>query len=156
MKDFREAHPTSDSLDDNGCRALAAAVVLQAASDMYADLSFDRKRTFRPGSLARHDNSDWSVKVIREFIFSKWFNCLTDLDPKRFYDTVIFWWRNKKDLPGYISLWRKRLEEAEPEPESDYYDSSMLKNILNNYSYRANWEPKGGCKAYFEKREEVQ
>jgi len=140
MLDFREAHPTADSLDDTGCQRLAAAIVLQAASDMYQDLEFNAKY---PG-LSKRYNCIWpdnagSIKSIREFIFSKWFNCLTDLDPKKFYDTIIFWFRRKKDLSRYIAIWRDKYEKIDQDPEPAYYEPQMLRNVLNDERYYANW-----------------
>lgn len=140
MLDFREAHPTADSLDDTGCQRLAAAIVLQAAADMYQDLEFREKY---PGHAQHFDKMNGenvcTVKSIRNFIFSKWFNCLTDLDPKKFYNTIIFWFRRKKDLSRYIAIWSDKFEKIEHDPEPAYYEPQMLRNVLNDERYYANW-----------------
>lgn len=136
MKDFKEAFPDSDSLDDEGCKRLAAAIILQAAADMYDDIKFRMKYPTAPIYRTACD-----IKCIKEFVYSDWFSSLTDIDPETFIDTVVQWYTKKKDLPGYISRWRVRLLESENDEQQIYYEPSMLHNLLNDPSYSANHKP---------------
>lgn len=136
MKDFREAHPTASSLDDDGCRKLAAAIILQAASDLYDDIKFRMK--YPDSNLP---DTVCSIINIRNFAYGKWFNCLTNIDPNVFIDSVIMWYSQKRDLPRYISLWRSRgYLPVKNKPGKCYYDSSYLQNIMNNKIFTSNWK----------------
>lgn len=141
MKDFREQHPTADSLDDDGCRRLASAVILQAAMDLYDDLDFRFKY---PDSPVISLNNVCGVESITKFVRSNWFGCLTDVDPVNFLDTVADWFTKRRSLPRYIGLWRNNNNKNCPEIEYDsgpcYYDSSYLQNIMDNNMYKSNWK----------------
>ena len=141
MTDFCDAHPTADSLDDTGCRRLAAAIILQTASDLYDDIDFKIKHPDFRGNPS--GISVCNIEYITKFVHSKWFNCLTDIDPDEFLDMVVDWYTQKRNLPRYIALWRNKLNKNGPElkhrPEKCYYEPSYLINVLNDAAYRSNY-----------------
>lgn len=125
MKDFREAFPTPDHLDDTGCERLMAAIIIQAASDYY-----DCLRHYPKG-----------LEELREFLGSRWYNFLTSIDPKDFEREIQFRWRSGINLAAWIGKWRARLEVAyRCEEYKTYYNPQYLTNLLHDYRYTANWK----------------
>lgn len=135
MKDFREQHPTADSLDDNGCKRLAAAIILQTAVDLYESIQFDMRHPTAP----TFSDLACSVKSIRDFVYSEWYGCLTDIDADTFINTVVQWYCQKRDLARFINTWRNKLIMLERSESTSYYEPGYLRNLLNDSSFRANW-----------------
>lgn len=124
MKEFREAFPTPDALNDTGCQRLMAAILLQAASDYY-----DCLRT-NPKSLVE----------LREFLGSRFYQMLTDIPAKDFEWEIQFRWRSGVNLSSWIKRWGALLEAQDRTPETSvYYEPQYLTNLLSDRSYKANW-----------------
>ena len=82
MPSFREAFPTPDYLDDEGCRLLTIAILNRAAEDYYdvCDHPDDLKSYAPPGS----DANLRTKKKIDEFIESTWFDTICDIPGSTF------------------------------------------------------------------------
>ena len=135
MKDFREAFPTPDRLNDEGCQRLASAIVLQAAEDYYEYLK-DAWRHRGKVDLA-------PAADLRAFVYGPMFARITDISPEEFYRIVKEWWRRGRSLPAYIHKWKTRMEGPELMPRSapEHYEPQMLTNLLSDYRFKANWRP---------------
>lgn len=136
MKDFREAHPTPDSLDDVGVRRLSAAIILQAAEDYYyiADRYFKNssKHVWRMQAL-------FDLEQVEQFTHSALWNSITDMSADHFRRTILDWRRHGKSIPNFIGKWRGRLEEDDQSTYSDYYEPGYLTNLLNDPRFLANY-----------------
>lgn len=120
MLDFADAHPTYKSLDDRGVRALKAAIIIQAARDLY-------------------DSADWidagigKIYELVDFIYSDWFSSLTQISPKDFIKTISDIRKSGKRFPS--------ISQTMKEPETvcnDYYESTYLDNLLEDTRFAAN------------------
>jgi len=139
MKDFREAFPTPDCLDDDGIRNLRAGIILQAACDF---CNYGKDVLSIPGLLEMND-----------FLRSKWFTCLTDMPYKHFINTMTQYLEPDANFKHTLNRYRRAIQRETPEPyHQDGYDPQWLTNLLNNKMYAANCLPekeyKYGSKTY--------
>lgn len=140
MKDFREAFPTPDCLDDDGIRNLRAAIILQAASD-FCETGKDVRR-----NIGR-------ILELNRFLHSDWYKCLTDMPYGHFINTMAEYLKPEKNFKVTAYHYRRAIQKETPEPyHQDGYDPQWLTNLLNNKMYAANCLPekeyKYGSKTY--------
>jgi hypothetical protein len=121
MQDFEQVFPTPDALNDVGVKRLKAAILLQAAEDLYYG----------------------ETTELNDFLNSEWFNSLTDISPKDFRREIRFWIMRGKSVKDFISRWKRRLEEDEAIDTGTYYDPQMLTELLQNQKYYENCKIEG-------------
>lgn len=136
MKDFREQHPTPDSLDDVGVRRLAAAIVLQTAIDYWDEMCFyfANSRSTNRAIMALN-----ALRGIDLEMHSPFWSSITDITPYQLRTTLVDMYRDKKDPLSILRKWYSRMEDASPVQDAVvYYEPSYLINLLNNPMYSAN------------------
>lgn len=86
MPPFREAFPKPEDLNDEGCRALGNAIIINAAMEYY--------------DICERTDS-YALRKLDEFIESTWFNDLTDI-PWRKFKSIIKAHKKAGNLPHLI------------------------------------------------------
>lgn len=77
---FREAFPTSDALDWEGCENLKAAIILRAAQD-YFDVCTAKDRDMTDEEKDQLGSRGYCCKEeLERFIDSEWYEALTTID----------------------------------------------------------------------------
>jgi len=125
MPPFRKAFPTPDCLDDEGCRALADAILVRAAADYY-DVC-DHPDDLIIKSPDTSDAYRRSKKKLDEFIESTWFNDLTDI-PWRTFKKIILEHKKAGHMP---SITKPRHTSVIPTEHKDFYDTKRLAKNKN-------------------------
>lgn len=105
LPNFREAFPTSDDLNDDGCAALARGIILRAAYDYYQVAMNPIKMTkeeFKNGKWNQKTNWEWvlSKDGLHYFVHTEFFNDLTDIHPDHFEKTLIQRRASGKKIPN--------------------------------------------------------
>ena len=137
MKDFEEAFPTPDTLNDEGCRKLMAAILLQSATDFEQMYEHPISYPLKPGEV--------SIPDLDSFFKSEWYKTLASevlpIPAEEFRKRAIQFHLRGHNIGRFIKRWMRNLEDQDKE-DNVYYEPSMLRNLLNNPSYGANHKPK--------------
>ena len=92
LPNFRDRFPKADDLNTDGCKALAAAIVLRAAMDYYEvckkPLTVDVRN---PDCWKGHSHAEWveSKDGLHLFVHTPFFQELTDINPDSFEKTIM-------------------------------------------------------------------
>ena len=105
LPSFREAFPDATYLDDNACDALCRAIVVRTAQDYY-DVATDpiemTKEEFKDEKWKQKRDWDWlmSKTGLHYFVRSKFFNMISNIEPKHFERTMVWRKLHGKKIPN--------------------------------------------------------
>lgn len=136
MKDFRDQHPTPDSLDDVGVRRLNAAIILQTAQDYYESANLYFLYQKYPSKMWEYLGG---LLDIEQFIHSSFWNSITDISPDHFRNTLLNWRKRGKDISSFIWKWRLQRSHEEEIEQEYYYEPSYLRNLLSDPCFSTNY-----------------
>ena len=109
LPSWKEAVPTSDKMDDEGTRALAAAIIAKTAEDYWnvCDHPYTEVKTrkFTDVEDADSTNALCCRRMIEMFIDeSTLFDALTDIDRKLFKETIKKMKAQGKKIPRMVDI----------------------------------------------------
>lgn len=127
LPEFRKALPTADAIDDEGAKALAAAIIVRAAQDYYdacdqiglkdiEDILWARDGHLRTALLG--DRSEIELFVYSD---SCWYELLTTIDRKVFLDKI-----RRYKMKGHLPTIKNHHKEEIVPPRDD---DALIKNF---------------------------